>query len=113
MMKRILGGAAAAGLALSLLSAGSANAACPTGTQSAVVPLAPAAPGTGSQVYGAQTGTTGGYIGVTGSTGYIEVGGSQASGVYARGSANGQPVNGEIIAGPSAQKVCVADRTVK
>lgn len=113
MMKRIVAGAAAAGLALTLMNAGSATAACPTVAQSTDRPAVagPAGP-SGTTVYGKQTSTTGGYIGVTGSTGWIEAGGGGSS-AYVRGKSASTPVNGEIIVNGANSKVCVADKPVK
>lgn len=119
MMKRILGGAAAAGLALSLLSAGSASATCGE-TQSPIAnPQTVTVPGRGpTTIYRTPATpsptTTGGYIGVTGGAGWIEVGGSTASGGGIQGSATGTPVNGRVFVTPSGgASACVADRVIK
>lgn len=114
MMKRILGGAAAAGLALSLLSAGSATAACSTGntgpSSGETVVSAPPQTGQTTKVYKSQgIGGTSGYVGVSGNSGWIEANGSAAG---PSGSIAGQTSNGAVdgrISGSagSAPTVCV------
>ncbi|MGQ0431903.1 MAG: hypothetical protein ACT452_05800 [Microthrixaceae bacterium] len=124
MIKRILAGAAAAGVAATLLVSGSATAA-PCNTTGAGGQTPPSgkgetvvvAPVTGTRVYRTPgTPSTGGYIGVQGSSGWIEANGSASpTGGYIAGKVTGQPVDGRISGtmNPDNAKVCVAERPLK
>jgi len=98
MIKRILAGAAAAGLALSLMNAGGATAAT---CNSASNPRTNASNDKiadttgGGFVYGSG-GATGGYLGAQGGNGWIEVGGSPTGGGYLRGHSTPEALNGYL-----------------
>jgi len=91
----IIGGLAAA---LSIPFAAAAQAApgpnsgtCPTTHTggASVLPVADPSGGQAPNVYGTQTGTTGGQAGVDGNGGFLEAGGDAASGGYVSGSQDG------------------------
>jgi len=124
MIKRILAGAAAAGVAATLLVSGSATAApCNTTGTGGQTPAqgkgetVVIVPGTGSRVYRTPgTPSTGGYIGVQGSSGWIEASGSASPiGGYIAGKVTAAPVDGRISGtmDPNNAKVCAAEKTVK
>lgn len=120
MMKRILAGAAAAGLAATLFAAGPADAASCGQTQSAALnPQGVTVPGRGTTTIYRSPGTpgpttTGGYIGVTGDAGFLEVGGDAKTGGGVQGEAKGTPVDGKLTLTPSgAAGVCVAGTKVR
>lgn len=124
MIKRILGGAAAAGFAATLLVSGSATAApCNTTGTNSQTPAYNKGEGTtlpnGTRIYrtpGNPNPTApSGYIGVQGNpgAGWIEAGGSPSGG-YISGKATGQPVDGRITGGTNGNVgVCAAERQVK
>ncbi len=114
MIKRIVAGAAAAGLAATLLTTGSASAACQgSGPEPAWAgadkQAGPAGP-SGTTVYGKQTGT-GGYLGVTGSTGWLKAEGGAPNGGTITGSGGGGAVQGRLVVG-SQPHLCVNNQGV-
>jgi hypothetical protein len=108
MIKRILAGAAAAGFAASLFAAAPASAACsgagaqPTWTAGDKI-AGPAGP-SNTTVYGAQSGN-GGYLGVTGSTGWLKAEGGAPGGGTIKGSGGGV-IDGKLTIGTSPH-LCV------
>jgi len=107
MMKRILAGAAATGFAVTLFAGGSVQAAgcTPDEAPNADGPVLVELPGTGSTIYGEQTGDTGGYIGITGDNGWLEAGGDESGGTVA-GRESGGNLEGELVVSDSPS-LCV------
>lgn len=106
MIKRILGGAAAAALAATLLTPGSASA-VPCTSETAPnggAPVVASSP-TGTTVYGAG-GAGGGYVGVYGGSGWLQVAGSPTSGATVSGNSTPEAVEGTVTVG-STPNVCI------
>lgn len=105
MIKRILGGAAAAALTATLLTAGSATAApCTTETAPNSSPVIATSP-TGTVVYGTG-GAGGGYIGVKGNNGWLQASGSPTSGATVSGNSTPEAVEGTVTVS-STPNVCI------
>ena len=112
MKKRLAAVLLSAGMAAGMFAAGvtPAQAACskPGPKNSPVLQNVPVV---GTRIYGAQAGPTGGYIGASGSSGYIQADGDATSGGSIHGEAYGTPIEGRIVIGTSP-KVCVANTNV-